>query len=795
MPQAPSSDAAFRRMFMLSACIPSLAAVVIPAWAQASSPFPTITDLGALSGSVSSSAVDVSGDGKVVVGSCFVTPTGPMAFRWENGAIQSLGTLPGGTSSSAVGASFDGNVVMGGSKSGTLPGFPAFIWQKPGPMTSPVTNVLTYWEAKGVSGSGLVGVGYSGNTNLAVRWTSGTGKVTLGTLPGHTVSAAYATNSDGSVVVGGSAIPFPSAGSAFRWTSAGGMVPLGVLPGDNSSVAYAVSPDGAIVVGLSSNLPTQQRAFRWTQDDLMSDLGTLGGAFSVAWGVDGAGRRIVGSSQPVANQNRAFLWSPELGMVDLNTYLPALGTDLTGWVLSSASAISDDGTVIVGNGTHNGAPTAWIVNLERDSDADGLMDSWETEGVPYKDSLGAIKRLVLPNADPMEKDLYVEVDGMQGHALTPGTVQKLTQAFIDAPVPNPSGIDGINLHIVEDDDDLPLVPIWQTDGCWPLDFAAVREAHFGSLDERNDPDSEALIKAKSKAYRYCVIAEFGTPDLGGCGQQPGDNFVMFQGLLTSADRDASVFMHELGHNLNLDHGGGDAINGKPNYPSIMNYTLAYPYDWCKSFRKLDYSRAGYEEFNDLNESSLDENAGVGSPSGFYSNYYMPFGVNIDVGGNIVRAVSFVNLFGTPTDFGDTFGDGFQDGEFTTGVKQDLNYVAKKPQGLSLPTDPSPGQTLKPHNDWANLVLPLLAVRKPSAIPAFPKDELTHDAVDWINQNFPQPPSACYADCDASGELNIDDFICFQTLFALSDPKADCDASGTLDIDDFICFQTFFAIGC
>ncbi len=56
-------------------------------------------------------------------------------------------------------------------------------------------------------------------------------------------------------------------------------------------------------------------------------------------------------------------------------------------------------------------------------------------------------------------------------------------------------------------------------------------------------------------------------------------------------------------------------------------------------------------------------------------------------------------------------------------------------------------------------------------------------------------AACYADCDASGTLSIDDFICFQTLFALADPAADCDASGTLSIDDFICFQTLFAIGC
>jgi choice-of-anchor B domain-containing protein len=54
---------------------------------------------------------------------------------------------------------------------------------------------------------------------------------------------------------------------------------------------------------------------------------------------------------------------------------------------------------------------------------------------------------------------------------------------------------------------------------------------------------------------------------------------------------------------------------------------------------------------------------------------------------------------------------------------------------------------------------------------------------------------CYADCDGSGTLNIDDFICFQTNFALGDPQADCDSSGTLNIDDFICFQTIYALGC
>ncbi len=30
-------------------------------------------------------------------------------------------------------------------------------------------------------------------------------------------------------------------------------------------------------------------------------------------------------------------------------------------------------------------------------------------------------------------------------------------------------------------------------------------------------------------------------------------------------------MHELGHNLGLQHGGADDWNNKPNYLSVMNY--------------------------------------------------------------------------------------------------------------------------------------------------------------------------------------------------------------------------------
>ncbi len=60
---------------------------------------------------------------------------------------------------------------------------------------------------------------------------------------------------------------------------------------------------------------------------------------------------------------------------------------------------------------------------------------------------------------------------------------------------------------------------------------------------------------------------------------------------------------------------------------------------------------------------------------------------------------------------------------------------------------------------------------------------------------PATPLACYPDCDGDSALSIDDFICFQTFFAIGDPYADCDTDCALSIDDFICFQTLFAIGC
>jgi predicted Zn-dependent protease len=64
-------------------------------------------------------------------------------------------------------------------------------------------------------------------------------------------------------------------------------------------------------------------------------------------------------------------------------------------------------------------------------------------------------------------------------------------------------------------------------------------------------------------------------------------------------------MHELGHNLGLDHGGADDINCKPNYLSVMSYSRQFSSPIGN--RPLDYSRSSLVH---LNESSLNEPDGV-----------------------------------------------------------------------------------------------------------------------------------------------------------------------------------------
>ena len=266
-------------------------------------------DLGTLSGHARSQAYGVSADGSTVVGTSGLLSSihGDRAFRWTSGSIQDLGTLAGRSRSEAFGISADGSVVVGSC------------------------------SAKFVEDAG------------AFRWTQGGGML------GLPITFATAISADGSVVGGG--IYDGIASRAYRWTEAGGPQYLG------SGSVSALSPEGQIVVGTfrpTETTKASDEAWRWAENR---------GRQFLYWGHANAmsadGSIVVGAfsnfnSEPVS----AVLWTKQLGAVRLNQFLPALGSDLTGWNLLSATGISSDGTTIVGYGRNpSGQTEAWIARI------------------------------------------------------------------------------------------------------------------------------------------------------------------------------------------------------------------------------------------------------------------------------------------------------------------------------------------------------------------------------------------------------------------------------------------------
>ncbi len=76
----------------------------------------------------------------------------------------------------------------------------------------------------------------------------------------------------------------------------------------------------------------------------------------------------------------------------------------------------------------------------------------------------------------------------------------------------------------------------------------------------------------------------------------------------------------------------------------------------------------------------------------------------------------------------------------------------------------------------------------------PNDSVTEAGVDAF-RIIVDGGSACRADFDGNGTLDIFDFLAFQNAFGAGDPSADFDSNGTLDIFDFLAFQNEFAAGC
>jgi probable HAF family extracellular repeat protein len=314
-----------------------------------------VTDLGVLSGGLSSATSWISANG-LIAGASQNGETDPLfpgfpenrAVLWRNGKIINLGTLPeGGYESGAQAVNSSGQVV--GWALNTIPdpysmaslstlynyyepfSYPsqmrAFLWQDGVMRDLGTLGTGTDAFAMAINEAGqVVGISYTDSTANQVTtpcasgpiptqdpflWENGK-MIDLGTLGGTCGFPSWINNYGG--VVGYSDLAGDQTFHAFLWTRWTGIQDLGTL-GGSYALASMINDLGDVVGSSTLEGDNQSHAFLW--NGKMHDLGSLDGsncadAFSV-----NAQQQVVGNSGPDCTS--AFLWENGGPMVDLST--------------------------------------------------------------------------------------------------------------------------------------------------------------------------------------------------------------------------------------------------------------------------------------------------------------------------------------------------------------------------------------------------------------------------------------------------------------------------------------------
>jgi probable HAF family extracellular repeat protein len=182
--------------------------------------------------------------------------------------------------------------------------------------------------AIGIDNTGrIVGSYYLANgEGHAVMWI-GTTMQELGALETNDTpySIAYYSNINGAVVGYSRIQATPLVGRGFVWTASTGMKELPNFGGDNT-YAVGINTGGTIVGAGNYFSGGPAHAFiRRPGEDELTDLSTLGGDWSAARAINDNGQ-VVGTSQNAQGQTRAFIWTSDQGMVDLGTLAPRLSS-------------------------------------------------------------------------------------------------------------------------------------------------------------------------------------------------------------------------------------------------------------------------------------------------------------------------------------------------------------------------------------------------------------------------------------------------------------------------------------
>ena len=255
-----------------------------------------------------------------------------------------------------------------------------------------------------------------------------------------------------------------------------------------------------------------------------------------------------------------------------------------------------------------------------DTDRDGLSDGVEVLGRAGVD-------LPALGANPVHKDIFIEADwaddatdcGQHSHQLTATIADFVIAMFAGAPVDNPDGTRGINVHI----DGIAGTTV--LGGNKVGDLSAISVTGFPDAGEFATLKAANFASAREGLFYYAIVVhDIGSS--GGVAALGGDDLLIGMGACdvcaTCAGASeagmsvATTLAHELGHNLGLRHGGDTNCNFKPNYPSIMSYrngSGGVDID-CDAAADggIDFSRGGRYH---LDEAALDEAEGVcGGPA-------------------------------------------------------------------------------------------------------------------------------------------------------------------------------------
>ncbi|MBO3101090.1 choice-of-anchor L domain-containing protein [Cellulomonas fengjieae] len=259
-----------------------------------------------------------------------------------------------------------------------------------------------------------------------------------------------------------------------------------------------------------------------------------------------------------------------------------------------------------------------------DSDGDGLLDEWETHGLTMLTGDGQdVVDLPTMGADPNVPDIFVEIDhmadGNHSHLPEPAAIQAVVDSFARH---------GVHLHV----DYGPTAPLTYGSAATWGDLSGGEELdhdeHLGNnglfgwfgyqWGDFDDLKDDHFAEVRLPVFHYNVWSHHLSEQLGSTsGMSRGSlegasDFVVslggWSGDVGTVDEQAGTFMHELGHNLGLGHGGDDHTNRKPNYLSVMNYLFqsGLPLG-SETFDYSPFARA------DLDEDALVEADGIGAP--------------------------------------------------------------------------------------------------------------------------------------------------------------------------------------